>query len=231
VQLRKLYDPWQFPSAPVLGLFDATYGPNRSGVCAIGVEANPAHTPYLNSLNAYFQRKGYQAVVLTETAASVKTGQLSFYLDHGSPVEWGASLASGDWQGKSSEQSENEALVWSWHFPVFLAEVVRPMLMQDQQRIGRRPPTGLKLDVEGEEYALLPSLIISGALCDLSMAYVETHELKFRSDAGTAVNMTINEIEDVFKRMRRAHAACEVNYTHLDDETYLHADKEIPLAV
>jgi hypothetical protein len=89
-QLRKLYDPWQFPTAAVLGLFDATYGKNRSGVCAIGIEANPVHTPYLQKLNAYFRTRGYQAIVLTKTAASIRDGKVREHLTairlHSSPM-------------------------------------------------------------------------------------------------------------------------------------------------
>jgi hypothetical protein len=65
VQLRKLYDPQQFPAAAVLPILDRTFGSQRLGVCAIGVEANPHHTQYLEQLNCFFKSKGYQAVVLT----------------------------------------------------------------------------------------------------------------------------------------------------------------------
>jgi hypothetical protein len=117
--LRKLYDPWQFPEARVLGLFNATYGPSRSGVCALGFEPNPVHTPSLTKLNAYFKRKGYQAIVLTETAVSISTGTATLYQDPGSPVEWGASLAQGSWQKKQSGAA-NHATIWTLDFLHFL---------------------------------------------------------------------------------------------------------------
>jgi hypothetical protein len=88
-QLRKLYEPAKFSGAKVLGLFDATYGKNRSRVCAIGVEANPVHTPYLQKLNAYFKRRGYQAVVLTDTAASIHSGKVRVLQLAGGPPQAG----------------------------------------------------------------------------------------------------------------------------------------------
>lgn len=228
VQLRKLYDPWQFPEAKVLGLFNNTYGTDRAQVCALGIEANPVHTPYLKKLNAYFQRKGYQAIVLTEMAASINMRQVTFHMDHGSPVEWGASLAAGSWQ-RQSKNATNTATVTTIDLPLFVTDVVRPMVRQEHQETGARPPVGMKMDVEGEEYALLPGLITSGALCDLSMIYLETHKLDFRTEQGRAVNLTIPAMEEVFVKMRRANPRCLVDYSHLDDETYLHADAEVPL--
>jgi hypothetical protein len=169
-----LYDPWQFPGAGVLGLFNATYGFPCHGVCAIGFEPNPAHTPYLKKLNAYFQQEGYQAIVLTERAASISTGDATFYMDPGSPVEWGASLAEGPWQSKPAG-STNNATVWTLGFLAFLADILRPLVVQEEQETGKRPPKGMKMDVEGEEQALLPALITNGALCDLSMVALEVH--------------------------------------------------------
>lgn len=231
-QLRKLYDPWQFPLAQVLGLFNSTYGHNRSRVCALGIEANPVHTPYLQKLNAYFRSRGYQAIVLTETAASIKPGKATFHLDHGSPVEWGASLSQGSWQGKSTNTS-NTADVSLFDLPAFLADIVRPLVREHDYRpvtmTKQRPPVGMKLDVEGEEYALLPALVTSGALCDLSMAYIELHPPTMKTPDGMLAGMNATDVEDVFAKMRRANPRCNVNYSHLDDESYLHADTEVPL--
>lgn len=64
VQLRKLYNPWQFPNATMLGLFNTTYGVDRRHVCAFGIEANPVHNEYLTTLNAYFGNRSYQAIVI-----------------------------------------------------------------------------------------------------------------------------------------------------------------------
>ena len=227
-QIRKLYDPWQFPNAHVLGLFNHTFGHNRSSVCAIGIEANPVHTPYLTKLNAYFRRKGYQAIVLTETAASIKTGRMVLHQDHGSPVEWGASLAAGAWQ-KHSDKVPNEAVVSTMDVPAFVADIVRPLVKQIQREIVVRPPIGMKIDAEGAEYALLPALITNGGLCDLNMIYLEPHGVLMRDASAVAVNMTIAAMEKAFDSMRKANPRCTVNYTHLDDESYLYADTQVPL--
>jgi hypothetical protein len=84
----------------------------------------------------------------------------------------------------------------------------------------------MKLDVEGEEYALFPGLVVSGALCDLDMLFLEAHREEFRSADG--VNMTIPDMERLFDQMRKGNSHCKVNVTDLDDETYLDG-KAIPL--
>jgi hypothetical protein len=137
VQLRKLYDPQQFPGAAVLPIFDRVFGSQRSGVCAMGVEANPHHTQYLEQLNGFFKSRGYQAVVLTETAASIKKGSASFFLDHttddqrddGNPTEWAASLQQGKWH-------QAKASVPLLDLPSFIMDVVRPILLQEEQSTG-----------------------------------------------------------------------------------------------
>jgi hypothetical protein len=91
---------------------------------------------------------------------------------------------------------------------------------------GRLPPVVMKLDVEGEEYALFPGLLVSGALCDLSMLFLEVHREEFRGVDG--VNMTMADMEQLFAKVRKANPHCRVNVTDLDDESYLDG-KAIPL--
>jgi hypothetical protein len=94
----------------------------------------------LTKLNAYFKRKGYQAIVLTETAVSISTGTATLYQDPGSPVERGASLAQGSWQKKQSGGA-SQATIRTLDFPALFADVVRPMIVQDEIHTGMRPLT------------------------------------------------------------------------------------------
>jgi len=215
VQLRKLYNPEQFPGAPVLPLFKKTFGTNHSGVCALGIEPNPAHTPYLETLNTYFKRKGYQAVVLTEIAASVRTGTAAFFQDHGSPVEWGASLTKGAWQ-RNTTGTVNVHVI---DLPLFIINVVRPIVAQNAKSTGQHSPVLMKLDVEGEEYSLLPGLMLTGALCDINSMYMEAHPESMRNKDG--VNMSVVEMWNVFEKMRKANPRSVINMANMDDETYL----------
>lgn len=225
VQLRKLYNPEQFKDAPVLPLFDSIFGMNRSRVCSIGIEANPHHTEYLETINSYFERKQYPGVVITEMAASVHPGTATFHLDTQSPVQWGASLTRGGWQNNGNDTT-TQVTVHLLPLPTFLIEVVRPIVLQTKEATGMLPPIVMKLDVEGAEYSLLPGLLLTGALCDLNLLFLEVHALAMQGDEG--VNMTIAEMQHTFDKMRKAHPQCLVRISHLDDESYVHGDK-IPL--
>jgi hypothetical protein len=136
VQLRKLYDPQQFPDSAVLPIFDQMLGSQRSGVCAIGVEANPHHTQYLTTLNTYFKQRGFQALILTEVAASVHGGTASLFLDADSPVEWGASLTQGQWQ--RNNEGKKEVRVQLLDLTAFVTGIVRPILQQELAATGNR---------------------------------------------------------------------------------------------
>jgi hypothetical protein len=83
----------------------------------------------------------------------------------------------------------------------------------------------MKLDVEGEEYALFPALMLSGGLCDISILFLEVHREAFRSAEG--VDMTMQEMQQAFAKMRKANPQCRVEVQDLDDESFLDG-KAIP---
>lgn len=82
------------------------------------------------------------------------------------------------------------------------------------------PPVAMKLDVEGEEYSLVPGLMVNGGLCDVSIVFMELHPFAVRNNTGVP-NMTMADMEAAFSKLRVASPGCRVNISHLDDETYL----------
>lgn len=149
VQVRKLYQPQQFPGAAVLSIFDKLFGPApRPTVCTVGFEPNPKHTPYLRTLNTWFKARGYPAVILTETAVGAAPGKLPFYSDSKAAPqvhEWGASLSRS-----VAVQGANVVVtnVTVADLAAFVVKVVRPVLDAEERKTGRRPPVAMKLDVE-----------------------------------------------------------------------------------
>jgi hypothetical protein len=224
VQLRKLYNGFQFPGAPVLEIFDRTFGSNRSAVCALGIEANPSHSPSLNVLNKYFKDEGYQAIVLTETAASIKSGKALFHQDPGDRSEMGASLSTGAWQ--KVQKTVDVTLI---DFPAFMAQVVKPLLLEILWHTNKHVPVAMKQDVEGQEYALFPALLTNGGLCDLDVLFLEPHPEHFRTDDGLLVGLSLADMEKAFHELRKANPWCKVQVMYLDDETYPYANVEISL--
>lgn len=56
VQIRKLFEPQLYPGAAILRHFDEAFGTSRAslqGLCAIGFEPNPLHTPALKVGHRY----------------------------------------------------------------------------------------------------------------------------------------------------------------------------------
>jgi hypothetical protein len=83
----------------------------------------------------------------------------------------------------------------------------------------------MKMDMEGEENALFPALMLSGSLCDISVLFLEVHLKTFRSAEG--VDMTMPEMQLAFAKMRKANPQCRVEVGDMDDEPYLDG-KAIP---
>ena len=64
VQIRKLYQPYLFPGAGVLQIFDRYFGPfaerNLSEVCAVGFEPNPRHESLLKETESAYNQCGWK---------------------------------------------------------------------------------------------------------------------------------------------------------------------------
>lgn len=155
IQVRKLYRPEQFPNAPVLPIFEKHFGPApRSSVCAVGFEPNPAHTPYLSSLNAWFRGRGFPAVILTETAVGREAGDFPFYINgHDEPGlhDRATSMTRSVMMQGLNAKVINVAVA---DFTAFMTKVVRPILDLEERRTGRRPPVVMKVDIEVRQQGL-----------------------------------------------------------------------------
>lgn len=218
VQIRKLYDPDKFPGAKIHPLFDAYFGRERSKVCSVGFEPNSAHVPYLESLNDHFQQRGLPGYVFTGVAASSHRGSMSFYTDARSPQdkhEWAASLAA--WHRNESGPTITVQLV---DLQNFMMDFVIPLVTAQRARSGKRVPIVMKMDIEGAEFSVLPAMIVSGALCQIDLIYIEWHEY-LRGRMPDKFNMTRDAMLEAFEAMRRMHPRCNVAFSALDDETYV----------
>ncbi len=74
MKVRKLFEPWLYPSAPVLSVFDAHFGSDRplwSGVCAVGFEPNPKHAPRLRLLQETYAQCGKRVYFFTEVSSVI----------------------------------------------------------------------------------------------------------------------------------------------------------------
>ena len=222
VQVRKLYHPDQFRQAPVLPLFDQHFGAQRSKVCVLSIEPNPAHTKYLQTLATFLQDKGHPAVFLTDTAAAAHAGVATFHHDSNAQAhdhQWMASLhRSVTYQGNVTGASPVPLLDVS----KFWKRVMRPAIMMAQATRGTKPPVVVKLDIEGSEFEVFPSMAVEGVLCDMDLMMIEWHDRSVnRAQLPAQVsNMTAQDHMSLFEKLRALSPGCTVVMSQLDDETY-----------
>lgn len=194
VQVRKLFEPKLYPRASSLRIYERLLGDQRArrqSVCALGIEANPAHDARLKELEQRYAALGWRTRFLVSTAAARNDNGTAFFLDRsGDPLAHGT-----EWWASTVQHRYNshDALAPGGHAPsanrswesvrvrtIDLAWLVECIL---QRRLPSRPhgsagPPRLlvKMDIEGGEYSLLPLLLARGLICRLDFLWLEIHD-------------------------------------------------------
>jgi FkbM family methyltransferase len=219
VQGRRLYEIEKFPRRGVLNdLFDKHFGQTleeRLKVCTFAFEPNPRHTPRLREMEAIYQSLGIRYYFLPYAVSTVDT---TFQLSKpDSDTQMAASLLK-----TSSPASTNSVTVQVLNLLQFFQKY-----FERNQKI---QSFLCKMDIEGEEYNLLPSLISSGLICHIDTLTVEFHlsrSPKFRS--GFLEMMQRGEIAEFqrnissFIEKHSPKKPCKTDVMKLDDELY-HGD-------
>jgi hypothetical protein len=167
VQLHKLFEPAKFGGAPVLQVFDSLFGATDRGcrTCAIGIEPNPRHTQRLDQLESALSAAGAGVIVL-RGAAGTSESHVTLSLPRKGAHE-GVDLDArvGDTTARSQRQSPRELIVTVPQFD--LAAIIRHV----RGRLPKHAPLLMKLDVEGQEYRILPELLLSQSFCLVTKVY------------------------------------------------------------
>ena len=177
VQLRKLYQPDQFKWAKVHELFNEYFDHNRTNVCALGVEANPGHAKRLLELQEKYQSLNYPMVILTSTAVSVEDGVLTFFYNgdsRGNDHQWGGSVS------KSTISAGTSTTVISLDISRFLKEIFS--MWQLHRMKYNSSKVVAKIDIEGEEFNVIPHMLNEGTFCKLDLSMVEWHPHSMRNE-------------------------------------------------
>jgi len=207
VQIRKLYEPEKFPGAPALRLFDRSFGVgDRQSVCAFGFEPNPRHSEELRNIEETYNMLGYPVKIFTRTAVSHRNGLAKFHLDDKPRRnDWGATLLDMSW-------NKTKTVVKLMDFSAFILEQLSP----DATIV-------MKMDIEGSEYTILPSLLLSGALCKVGTVYMEWHPYRFRQGWVYGRNneaFNPREIGYILKYLTSHANGCRTRFVNSDDEKY-----------
>lgn len=156
VQVRKVFEPHRYPNAEFHPVFDSLFGnqkDRKTSVCAIGLEANPNHSPRLRAIESAYAAHGWRAQFLTPVAASTEDGNITFYVDNSHErvakgTQWWASTVSHRYnRGKlAAEQSAASVQVPAVDLSGLLQRNVLTRRLPSDCSIGR---VMMKIDVEG----------------------------------------------------------------------------------
>lgn len=208
VQVRKLYEPEFYPGAPVLAVFDQYFGPPSTRkankrLCAVGFEMNPHHTGRLKELQVAYNSCGYQTFFHTETAVAAYDGFIDFWTDSDDlNKEWGASTVH----------------MWSHGGAVQVRAVNLGQFIQ-RHIIPYANIIVTKLDIEGQEVNVLPSLLSSGTLCRMDVIMSEYHDGMMNASERIDISIFKGSIEMTLKR-----SLCRTRVIEMDDESFARDD-------
>ena len=193
VQIRKLYEPGWYLDRPdnalkgravlhtlykrsqarIMTLQDEAFGQApRCHVCSIGFEPNPKHQPQLQHLQRTLRAAG-AGVLVVHAGLSSSDGTLQLQ-----GVE--SRSHSADMTQTGVALSHSPASAQSVSVPTVDFATV---LLGVRELLSRGGGSGdskggqivMKMDLETEEYTVLPHLIRRSALCELDAVYVEWH--------------------------------------------------------
>ena len=253
---RFLLEPHKYPDTERSGdLFQEEYAlKDNRNVCVFEFEANHRHWPRLDEISEAYAKMGWRYHVI-HAAVSDQEGTTTFF-HQGSRDEqfneWGFSGAKKFNKNKGGEGGFEVTVptvrLAEWiNFHIHERSV--PQVIGDRDKA--KPVIGMKMDIEGFEYVVLPDMIHTGALCDIDFVFGEFHPhfapiQQFRKTAFNIPNDS-NTTEkdhrislDTFKEARmyqkqleqvmKASRNCDVRWINGDDESYLRDGQPLPTA-
>ena len=81
VQIRKLYEPWLYPKAPILRFYNKLFGKDyhRSDICAFGFEANPRHMKRLRHIEEAYKNNGLNLSIFNYAVSNRSDDNITVY--------------------------------------------------------------------------------------------------------------------------------------------------------
>lgn len=229
VQVRKLFEPERYPGAPVLPLFDIYFGKDNRAqtTCAFGIEPNGMHTQYLQKVEAYLKSQQFKCTFFTNTAASLSSGSTTLHRHSVDSNGVGGSLLIDKLESEQLSRSKlKKATILTEEIKTMdlgnfiTAHISSRQIPDMRDEVGSPPSIVMKMDVEGYEYELLPSLLISGALCNVDCIFIEWHNNHMKNSQDAQRYREIRKaVEVIIKNEKRVK--CKTVLRELDDESYV----------
>jgi hypothetical protein len=222
VQARKLYEHKRFKKGSLSMLFDDLFGlQNRENVCTFAFEPNPRHQPRLREMEAVYNSLDLRYHYFPVAVSTINTNLLL-----GRPNSEGQAAASLVKDGVKTDKHTISVKVID--FPSFFREHILKSTFFDSMTKRPRGKILCKMDIEGEEFNLLPNLIQSGDICYIDTMTTEFHRtvsLKNHLVGGflkkSATDKTLEEFQQNLQLIATNYTpGCKTTFLHLDDESY-----------
>jgi hypothetical protein len=242
VHTRFLFEPTKYPNAKhAHSIFNDEFNATRDNrdLCAFGFEPNPNHAKRHEALIEAYKAMGWRYHYIP-AAVSNEGGNMTFYHNHDEKnEEWGFSDHDLKGGGKAGE----EVVVPKIRLANWLMEEVYHRQLPDKVYgiYDKGPRVVMKMDIESQEYAVLPDVMFSGSLCKtVHTIFGEYHPwaIEYDEDPRTGRGgLSIprgegpGKIKD-FVSFFHSFKDCELNtkFVELDDESYLHDGVPFPNA-
>ena len=257
---RFLLEPGKYPlSESSVPLFCKEYGhslDNRD-VCVFAFEANHKHWPRLAEVSEAYSRMGWKYHIV-EAAVSDQPGSAAFFHqgeEDDKFNEWGFSGARNEnlKGGYSVEVPTIRLSEWVLHH-IHERFVPKPKkndsnssstdVNADAESSAPHPILGMKMDIEGFEYVVLPDLIHTGTICNFDFVFGEFHPRfapirQFNStengnNADLNLQVSLENYHEVqsyatsISQVMMASRNCPVCWKNIDDESYLRDRQPLP---
>ena len=236
VQVRKFFEPKKYTSqvSQIMEVFAERFGRDRRGPtnCVFSFEPNPKHTPQLQRIETVYRALGYRHLHFPMAVSSENT-TLTLLRAQNNQFDADAHLIKNreDLQHQRLKAHVSRANTTVTATVVDFVEFLRVHVLARQLPTGMRGKgqVVIKMDIEGEEYNLLPHLITSGVLCQSTdLLLIEWHIRNSRWFLKGVLPLPIvkEKVVQLQKSMSMLLAlsrpSCKTELRKIDDESFSH---------
>jgi hypothetical protein len=236
VQVRKFFEEELFDKnkSSLMRVFDSTFGTDRQHQrenCVFSFEPNPKHTARLQKMESVFQSRGYRYVHFP-FAVSSENATVTLLREKDNTYDADAKLIKNkaDLKHKRLKAAVDRAGATVNASVLDFVEFLRVHILERELPRSLTPAEGrvvVKMDIEGEEYNLLPHLISSGVLCQSTdLLLLEWHVrnskwfLKGALPSPIEKERVIHFQKSLQLLLTLSHPVCKTDMKKLDDESY-----------
>ncbi|KAL7528186.1 hypothetical protein ACHAXR_002313 [Thalassiosira sp. AJA248-18] len=236
IHSRFLFEPHAYPYARVARqVFDEQFGKERDNrdICSFAFEPNPAHAERHKKLTESYNKLGWRYNYI-HAGVSDEDGNLTFYHNHDEgDMEWGFS----DHDLKTGGKMGVPVTVPTIRLATWLKDEIKdrelPFEVHGNYTTG--PRVVAKMDIESQEYRVLPDVFFNGVLCEtVDYLFGELHAWKLPVDYPSSPvtgrgGLHFNSMREARDKINAALVFfgsvkdCRTTFRELDDEAY-HTD-------